>query len=64
MIQLVSLNVNRCAMETAAMYRMRPKVTILVLVCQVVPMGETIHGILLRTGKIKVNSNSYGQYEI
>ena len=62
--QIVSLIVNRCAMETAIMFRMRPKVAIFAMVAQVVSMGETLHGSMLRTGKIEVNSNSYGQYEI
>ena len=62
--QIVSLIVNRCAMETANMCRMRPKVATFAMVAQVVSMGETIHGSMLRTGYRKVNSHGYGEYEI
>ena len=50
--QIVSLIVNRCAMETAIMFHMRPKKATFAMVAQVVSMGETIHGSMLRTGKI------------
>ena len=53
--QIVSLIVNRCVMDTANMYRMRPKVLTLAMVVKVVLRGETIHISMSHTGKMKVN---------